>query len=92
MQYFTFLQPFRRGEGGGERLGGPLWSPVVPQMALHPPSPTFQRIPFVGARVVESGWVGLYGRPPSPQWLNILSQFTIYQSSNFESPCFQTWG
>jgi hypothetical protein len=30
------VPPVRRGESGGERLGGPLWSPAVPlPMRLH---------------------------------------------------------
>ncbi len=36
MQYFTFLRPSRRGEGGGEWQGGPLWSPAVPKWLYIP--------------------------------------------------------
>src|SRR5215471_19125728 len=45
----------------------PMYRPLVGisnSMALHPSKGNF---PAVGARVVGSGWVGLYGRPLFPK-------------------------
>ncbi len=60
----------RRGEGGAEWLGGPLWSPAVP--LLHPMMSdagwgTSTSVPprLRRGERVWGGWVGLYGRPPS---------------------------